>query len=139
MSGSEFVKILSLVSFLAILWISGRLCKLIHLSPLIAWIAAGLMFGPKSPFNTSLIEKENEEVWKLLGTLGVTLLIAQSGTHIHFDKIKKVGGSAILVALIGTFVPLILGFFLGMSTYYVFLWIRLSSNVMALNPFSVVR
>lgn len=111
MSGAEFSDIISIVAFLAIIWICGRLCKFIKISPLIGWIAAGMIFGPEG---IKLIAKEDKKVWKLLGLIGVTLLIAESGTHIHFDKIKKVGLTAVFVALIGTFLPLLLGFSIGM-------------------------
>jgi len=109
MSGDsgEFNAILAVVAFLAILWVFGRICKLISISPIIGWIASGMIFGPNC---LGLIKEGESQVWKLLGTLGVTLMIAESGTHIHFDKIKKVGGRAVAVALIGTFCPLILGF-----------------------------
>eukprot|EP01083_Nonionella_stella_P093718 262717_1 len=104
----EFQQITKVVGFLALVWIWGRLCKFIKLSPLIGWITAGLIFGPGGPESTQLIE--HPEVWKLLGTLGVTLMIAESGTHIHFDKVRKVGLTSVFVALIGTFLPLLLGF-----------------------------
>ena len=110
----EFRAILDVVAFLALIWFFGRACKFIHLSPIIGWLAAGMLLGPKSPISwLRLIDSEHEDQWKLLGTLGVTLLIAESGTHIHFEKIKKVGVSAVFVALIGTFLPLVLGFGLG--------------------------
>ena len=114
MSADEFTQIFEVVAFLIIVWISGRLCKFIKLSPLIGWIASGMIFGPKC---VKLINENHENVWKLLGTLGVTLMIAESGTHIHFDKIKKVGLTAVSVALIGTFLPLALGFGLGMFNH----------------------
>jgi len=104
----EFSHILRVVAFLALIWIFGRACKLISLSPIIGWLAAGMLLGPQSPL--SLIDRAHQDQWMLLGTLGVTLLIAESGTHIHFEKIKKVGVSAVFVALIGTFLPLVLGF-----------------------------
>jgi len=106
MSGSDFDHIIHIVLFLIIIWVSGRLCKFVKLSPLIGWIAAGMAFGPEG---LSLIDKDTKPVWTLLGTLGVTLLICESGTHIHFDKLKKVGQSAVIVAVIGTFLPVACG------------------------------
>ena len=112
MSGDDFSSIISIVAFLGLVWICGRLCKLIKLSPLIGWIAIGICFGPNG---LGLIHAESDtKVWKLLGSIGVSLMIAESGTHIHFHKIKKVGLSAVFIALIGTFLPLVLGFALGL-------------------------
>eukprot|EP01083_Nonionella_stella_P245180 852520_1 len=111
MSG-DFTPIVKVVAFLSAIWFTGRLCRFIAISPLIGWIATGMLLGPSGPDFFQLINSEEAHVWKVLGTLGVTLLIAESGTHIHFDKIKKVGLSAVGVAIIGTFLPLCFGFIL---------------------------
>lgn len=72
-----------------------------------------------------LLEEENEfeieNFLQILGQLGVTLLILESGLHVDFKTLKLVGPSAFLVALIGTFMPIILGIgtatLLGFETY----------------------
>lgn len=55
-------------------------------------------------------EVHGTSLWEIAGTIGVTLMIAESGTHIHFDKIRKVGMAALGVAILGTLVPFIAGF-----------------------------
>ena len=47
------------------------------------------------------------DIWSFAGTVGVTLLIMESGMHINFDKVRQIGGKALVVAIIGT--PLSLG------------------------------
>lgn len=54
-------------------------------------------------------EHHEESVWKLLGQFGVTLMIVESGTHIHFKVLYEVGPNALVIAIIGTFLPLVLG------------------------------
>jgi len=41
--------------------------------------------------------------------VGVTMMIFQSGMHIHFDKVRQVGRKAFVVAIFGTFLPLLCG------------------------------
>ena len=48
-------------------------------------------------------------VWSFLGNLGVTLMIFESGMHIHFDKVRQVGLKAAVVAVLGTMLPMVSG------------------------------
>jgi len=47
--------------------------------------------------------------WTFLGNVGVTLMIMESGMHIHFDKVKAVGKKSLLVAILGTGLPIVFG------------------------------
>jgi Kef-type K+ transport system membrane component KefB len=48
-------------------------------------------------------------IWTFVGNVGVTLMIFQSGMHIHFDKVAQVGRKAFVVAIFGTALPLLTG------------------------------
>jgi len=48
-------------------------------------------------------------IWTFIGNVGVTLMIFQSGMHIHFDKVAQVGRKALVVAIFGTALPLLTG------------------------------
>jgi len=48
-------------------------------------------------------------IWTFIGNVGVTLMIMESGMHIHFDKVKAVGKKAFVVAVFGTLGPIIVG------------------------------
>ena len=48
-------------------------------------------------------------IWTFVGNVGVTLMIFQSGMHIHFDKVAQVGRKAFVVAVFGTALPLLTG------------------------------
>jgi len=61
--------------------------------------------------------------WSFAGTVGVTLLITESGMHINFEKVRMVGTRALCVAVLGTALPLIFGMvlvgaFFGADRYY---------------------
>ena len=63
------------------------------------------------------------DIWSFAGTVGVTLLITESGMHINFEKVKMVGLRALGVAILGTALPLIFGMVLvgacfGTDYYY---------------------
>lgn len=48
-------------------------------------------------------------IWTMIGNIGVTLMIMESGMHIHFDKVRQVGSKAFVVAIFGTLLPIVVG------------------------------
>ena len=48
-------------------------------------------------------------VWTFAGSVGVTLMIFESGMHIHFDKVAAIGKKALIVAIMGTGLPIVFG------------------------------
>ena len=50
-----------------------------------------------------------KSIWRFLGETGVTMMIFESGMHIHFDKVAQVGAKALVVAIFGTLLPLAFG------------------------------
>ena len=112
--GGSFTLLLKIVAFLATVWFAGRFCRRIRISPIIGEIIAGIVMGPQVVGVVPEVVKdpktgEYDSLWQVMGTIGVTLMIAESGTHIHFNKLKKVGKNAFFVAVLGTFVPLAIG------------------------------
>ena len=65
-------------------------------------------------------------IWVFAGNLGVTLMIFESGMHIHFDKVAAVGKKALVVAIFGTLLPIVFGWlavfliFTGLFPEYAF-------------------
>jgi len=55
---------------------------------------------------------QTTDIWSFAGTVGVTLLIMESGMHINFEKVKQIGGKALIVAIVGTAMPMIVGMML---------------------------
>jgi len=92
------------------------------LSPLIGAMFGGILCGPNGldivpwwcdPHKSEWCEGVTPFV--MLGQIGVTFMIAESGTHFNYKKVKKVIGKAFGVAVLGTFVPLISGMLLFWS------------------------
>mmetsp|Transcript_37838 Transcript_37838/g.96082 ORF Transcript_37838/g.96082 Transcript_37838/m.96082 type:complete len:1041 (+) Transcript_37838:56-3178(+) len=68
-------------------------------------------------------EMHTPDIWSFMGTVGVTLLIMESGMHINFGKVKQIGAQALVVAIVGTTAPLVMGMLLvgglfGQDTLY---------------------
>jgi Kef-type K+ transport system membrane component KefB len=49
------------------------------------------------------------DIFTVIGHMGVSMMIFEAGMHVDFAKVKKVGIKACIVAVFGTFAPIILG------------------------------
>jgi Kef-type K+ transport system membrane component KefB len=49
------------------------------------------------------------DIFTIIGHIGVSMMIFEAGMHVDFEKVKMVGPKACIVAVIGTFMPIILG------------------------------
>jgi Kef-type K+ transport system membrane component KefB len=49
------------------------------------------------------------DIFTIIGHIGVSMMIFEAGMHVDFEKVKMVGPKACCVAVIGTFMPIILG------------------------------
>merc|ERR1719253_798865 len=59
-------------------------------------------FGPDGCFRIRWWKDDHIiDIWSFAGTIGVTLLIMESGMHINFKKVRVVGAKALVVAIIG--------------------------------------
>eukprot|EP00746_Dinoflagellata_sp_MGD_P140129 gnl/MRDRNA2_/MRDRNA2_73425_c0_seq2.p1 gnl/MRDRNA2_/MRDRNA2_73425_c0~~gnl/MRDRNA2_/MRDRNA2_73425_c0_seq2.p1 ORF type:complete len:639 (+),score=136.16 gnl/MRDRNA2_/MRDRNA2_73425_c0_seq2:209-2125(+) len=48
------------------------------------------------------------DIFTIIGHIGVSMMIFEAGMHVDFEKVKMVGVKACLVAVLGTFTPIIL-------------------------------
>ena len=74
---------------------------------------ASLSEGPCKVYNDWerwYLDYHLASIWEFSGAIGVTLMIMESGMHIHFDKVSAVGKNAFVVAVVGTSLPIIVGF-----------------------------
>jgi Kef-type K+ transport system membrane component KefB len=99
---------LEISAFLIVLYIAGIGCKKVGVSPVIGEMLVGVFFGPNSPIGLKDF-LPFADFFILAGDFGVTLMIFESGMHLNFDMIKKVGGKAFVVAILGTFLPIAFG------------------------------
>jgi len=118
MSGFQYEELLFIVAFLAVIWFMEKFVEMLGVSKLIGAIFAGIICGPNVldfvPWWCDAHEDHTCGVtpFVMLGQIGVTFMIAESGTHFDYDKVKKVIKGAFGVAVLGTFVPLVAGMLL---------------------------
>lgn len=89
--------------------VAGVLCEQIKISPVIGEIFAGVLIG-----NTILYQWLSLDIdltlFQVLSELGVIFLLFAVGLETPFSELRKVGRTAIQVAVLGVIVPLITGF-----------------------------
>lgn len=95
---------LKMSGFLAAVWLFGALFRgPLAASPLLGHVSAGLLLGPAlagaAPFPAAL---------KLLGKLGVLLLVVESGMVVDLAEVRRVGARAFMAAAAGVIVPVLL-------------------------------
>mmetsp|Transcript_23926 Transcript_23926/g.58474 ORF Transcript_23926/g.58474 Transcript_23926/m.58474 type:complete len:914 (+) Transcript_23926:152-2893(+) len=110
-----FSEIYKVIIFIAISWLLGNLSMYIGLPSLVGELVTGVVLGPPLldfvPFPGALV---------LTGNLGLIGLILESGISLDVDQLKEVGSRALLLAIVGSVLPLATGFgigrWIGMST-----------------------
>lgn len=96
---------LRLILLLLAVWATELGCKRLDVSPIIGQIAAGLVVGP------ALLDLiPYVEALRLLGKLGVMILVVESGLIVNLDEVRRFGLRASLAAATGVVVPTLLSF-----------------------------
>lgn len=90
--------------------------KMLKQPVVLGYIVAGLLVGPNMAMFPTVIEMDGIKIW---AEIGVLFLLFGLGLEFSFKKLVKVGGVAVITALIGVGFTLIMGylagFFLGWS------------------------
>ena len=140
--GGTWVEMLEVALFLVGQWYLGRVFRKIHAPVIVAEMIAGIMLGPEVLDLVPYVHKGgfasdgSPSIWTLLGNMGVALMIFESGMHLQFDTIAKVGKQATIVAVVGTFFPIIVGVLFAWAIGFEFFPDALSIG-MTLAPTSV--
>jgi len=120
---SSFENVYRSLLFLVFLYLAGDvLCgKFLRIVPsLVGQIFCGLVFGPSV---LNLVSTE----FSTLGEMGLVLLICQAGLEMDFETLKKVGPRGGVMAIVGSILPMSLGFILS----YKVLHLELKSAIAA--------
>jgi Kef-type K+ transport system membrane component KefB/glycine cleavage system regulatory protein len=116
---SGFYILAEIALFLLLTYLGGRCCKVLNLSPLLGEIIVGIVLGPEVlnavPYagdrrhdNTVVWEGYLlPNIWSEIGTVGVTLMIMESGMHLNFKKLVDVWKGSLMVGVLGTILPII--------------------------------
>jgi len=86
------------------------LFKILKQPVVLGYIVAGLIVGPNVDFFPSVIETEGVRTW---AEIGVLFLLFGLGLEFSFKKLVKVGGVAIVTALMGVGFTLLSGYMAG--------------------------
>jgi len=103
---------LQTVLFIFAIWAAGDFSKAFLLPPIISEILIGIIMGPHVLNIVPFTDVSETSLFSVLGTLGVTLLIAHLGLHVNVAKIKTIGLKASIIGVIGTILPTSLGMLL---------------------------
>ena len=137
MGGGDFEVLGRMAAFVGAVWGAGRALRAVGMSPVVGEIVVGMLLGPALADFVPLVSlgpppggadpgggggtgrgmlaagggagPAATSLWVYLGQVGVTLLIAESGMHMDFGTIRRVGLGALGVAVLGTLLPLGLG------------------------------
>jgi len=108
---------LELALFIAAQWIAGRIFRHFGGPAILAEMITGIVLGPEVlklvPYAVEDPITHDPSILVLIGNIGVSLMIFESGMHLHFDKVKQVGKQALGIAIVGTGAPIAIGVGMG--------------------------
>jgi Kef-type K+ transport system membrane component KefB len=89
--------------------VAGLLCERVKVSPVIGEIFAGVLVGNTILFQWLSLDLDMS-LFQVLSELGVIFLLFAVGLETPFSELRKVGKTAMQVAVLGVIVPLLSGF-----------------------------
>lgn len=98
----------------------GIIARRLGLPQVVGMCVAGLLIGPAFFFNTGSFHgilnpnQEEMDMLHVFSQIGVLFILFSSGLDTNFKEMKSAGLVSTFVALMGVFVPLILGFVVAM-------------------------
>lgn len=107
----------NLLLILVVARVAAELAERVKVPPVLGEIMAGILIGPSVlGWVDPIAHLEIADMVLLIGEIGVILLLFQVGLEMDLAELKKVGRSAIQVAVIGVAVPFALG--LGVASAF---------------------
>ena len=93
------------IVFLTAIYVAGVIsARVLKMPNLVGEIVAGIVLGPPL-----LDFVPNAEAWVLLGEIGLIILVLEAGIDIDVSTLKLIGTRGMLIALIGSILPIGLG------------------------------
>ena len=89
------------IVFFAAIYAAGVLsAKVLKMPALVGEIFCGILLGP------NLLQfVPNPEAFVMLGEIGLILLVLEAGIDIDLTTLKLIGARGVVIALVGTFLP----------------------------------
>lgn len=128
--------LLELVTILAAAKLSGDLMVRLRQPEVLGELLVGIILGNLSLIGINVFEAlRHDKMLTILSELGVILLLFEVGLHTTVPDMMKVGGSALLVAVLGVIAPFFLGWRVGVlfapeaeSSVHIFLGATLTAT-----------
>ncbi|KNC87360.1 hypothetical protein SARC_00501 [Sphaeroforma arctica JP610] len=112
-AGWTFEDLMFTTLFFLAVWVGGKLFGLTGGTPLVGEIVVGMIMGPNVldvvPFPDAVT---------LLGEIGLCVLICEAGLEVDLDMLKLVGFMGVTVAVVGSILPLAMGFGVAIAFGY---------------------
>jgi Kef-type K+ transport system membrane component KefB/predicted amino acid-binding ACT domain protein len=97
--------LLDLLIVLAAAKVAGELAERVSLPGVVGEIVAGVVVGPSL---LALVPRDDEAL-RVMGELGVILLLLEVGLQLDLDELREVGRASLAVATVGVVTPFVLG------------------------------
>ena len=107
-SDCRFEELIAAFVYLLAIWVFGRVAMVLRMPSLVGEIICGIILGP------NLLEFVPE--WKafiLVGEVGLALLVVEAGLDVDLDMLRVIGVRGVIVAVLGSMLPLAMGFALA--------------------------
>ena len=97
--------------FFACIYVGGQIAaRLLRMPSLVGEIFVGILLGPNMagyvPFPISFV---------MLGEIGLILLVIEAGIDIDLTTLKLIGSRGLIIAIIGSILPILIAFVLAMA------------------------
>eukprot|EP00041_Stephanoeca_diplocostata_P027518 m.758154 g.758154 ORF g.758154 m.758154 type:complete len:424 (+) comp23191_c0_seq18:446-1717(+) len=104
-----FVEVWQFMVYWVALWFSGKATEAVRFPSLVGELIMGVLLGP----NLANFVPKFDAVM-MIGSVGLILEMVHVGLEVNLDILSAIGSRAFLVAIVGTAIPLMMGF--GMAT-----------------------
>ena len=98
--------VLALAAFTASLYLLGKAFELLRLPALLGELAAGVVLGPHG---VGLLSSSMVSSLKVAGQVGLLLMVLEGGLSMEVSVLRQQGVRAVVLALTGTVLPVLLG------------------------------
>jgi Kef-type K+ transport system membrane component KefB len=107
-TGFSFNEIYATLTLFVSIWVAGKLSTMLGMPSLVGEILIGVVLGP------NLLEfAPKVGALKMIGEIGLMLLVVEAGLDVDLEMLRLIGVRGLLVAIIGSMLPLAIGFLIG--------------------------
>ena len=107
--------LIRLTAYLVALYVGGWFSRRVGFPALLGEIVAGVLMGPEV---LEIFTTERSDFVILMGNCGITMMIFESGMHVHYDKIASVIGKSCLISILSSLLPVGAGMLFVYLVYY---------------------